>query len=246
MTSYRYSSISTYRKCGKLYQHIYVNKTPTLAKASGDMAYGTGVHLGVEAYLEGDDGIENFLTYWELEKDKDNDYGRYKWAELRTMGVTHLRKFNTTYKDKIKVSEMEQTLHGVIEGIPINGTPDVLGTFEGVESVIDFKTSGYNYDKDQIRVAEQLYLYAHLAALNMKYAPKQLVYLVFVKGQTASIQKPLIYPLKQNDKSRILTSLVDQCVKIRSDEERKLFTMNPASCIMYGKACNYFKECHGE
>ena len=253
MSSYSYSAISTSRKCNKLYQYVYIDKIKPEVAMSGDMLFGTGVHLGLESYLEGSDGINDFLLFWDIEKTRDNRYGRYSWQDLREQGVILLTKFKKYYLSKFEVYNMEQRLYAKYKGINLEGTPDVIGKYEGIESVLDFKTSGARYHKDKVRTSEQLYLYAYLAEQALGYKARQIVYLVFVKGSTPSIQTALKRTIIQEESLRVLDDLSVECAKLsevyNSYQEgfTNSFTRNLNSCI-YGEKgeCDMLRRCFPE
>ncbi len=244
MNSYNYSAISLSRKCGKYYQYVYIDKLKPQAQSSGDMAFGSAIHLGIEACLTGDDGKEDFLTYWGIEKSKDNRYSRFGWSELRSQGLTLLTKFDTRYKKRIQIHQMEQRLYGSYRDIKLEGTPDVIGDFDGVPSIIDFKTSSSNYHKEKIRTAEQLYLYSYLAKTVLGYEVKQIVYIVLVKGQVPSIQTALIRDFKQAECDRVLNDIYIDCKRLEEMQLKKDFTRNLNSCIFGEKGeCDWFRAC---
>lgn len=247
MNSYSYSAISSARKCGKLFQYVYIDKLKPNVAISGDLVFGTGVHLGIESYLEGDDGTEDFITYWDIEKTRDNRYGRYGWSDLREQGIILLNKFKQYQLSKFEVYSMEQRLYATYNGIKLEGTPDVIGKYEGIESVLDFKTSGTRYHRDKIRTSEQLYLYSYLAQESLSYPVKQIVYLVLVKGSTPSIQVALKREFKQEECTRVLEDLAVECNRLNAMTEEKMFTRNLNSCIFGEKGeCDMLRTCFPE
>lgn len=208
------------------------------------MAFGSAIHLGIESFLTGDDGKEDFITYWDIEKTKDNRYSRYGWSELRAQGLILLSKFSTRYAKRIKIHQMEQRLYGEYKDIKLEGTPDVVGDFDGVPSIIDFKTSGANYHKEKIRTAEQLYLYSYLAKKHLNYEVKQIVYIVLVKGNTPSIQTALVRELNQEESNRVLEDIYTDCKQLELMQVKKTFTRNLNSCIFGEKGeCDFFRTC---
>lgn len=249
MNSYNYSAISTYRRCQKLYQHVYVDKLKPEVGPSGDLKFGSAIHIACQSYLEGDDGIKAFNVFWDMERSNPNQYGRYGWADLKNQGEILLDKFERFHLKKFKVYQTEQRLYGQYLDISLEGTPDFLGEFEGKKSVVDFKTSGSNYHKDKIKVAEQLMLYAYLALTSQHYKVDQLVYFVFVKGPKPSIQTPIILdvrsPLRNRPFAFEIEDVYHTVKEITQAQDKNLFAKNRASCIMGSMTCDFFKRCHG-
>jgi hypothetical protein len=243
MDSFNFSAVTTHRKCAKLFQYVYVDKLKQETPMSGDMQFGQAIHLGIETYLEGDNGIDAFNTFWDIEKNKGNAYGRFDWAALKDQGNRLLDLFNRRHKGRFEVFQMEQRLYGEYGDIKLEGTPDVVGKFDGVESIIDFKTSGYRYHKDKIRVAEQLYLYAYLAQTKLNYPVKQLVYLPLIKGMTPSIQTAQIVKFNQDDCEMVLDDLRFECKELLAKQANKVFTRNRGSCIVGDNVCPFFNKC---
>lgn len=245
MDSFNYSAIVAYRKCNTYFKHTYLDKTPSPEAPSGDVQFGQAIHLAIEAYLSGDDGTLQFDVFWDLEKSKGNAYGRFGWDELKDQGHRLLDLFQRRHLKKFEVYQLEQRLYGSYKDIKFEGTPDFIGKFEGVNSVVDFKTAGYKYHKDKIKVAEQLYLYAYMAETVLGYKVDQLVYFPLVKGSTPSIQNPLIVKYTQEDATKVLEDLYIDANRMLLAQEKKVFTKNRQSCIVGSMRCNMFDICHG-
>lgn len=210
------------------------------------MKFGTAIHMGVEAILTGNKGyIELFELFWGLEQTRNNNYGRFGWEALREQGITLLTRFNRLHKKKFEVFEMEQRLYGSIDDIKVEGTPDLLGLYEGKKTVVDFKTSGFKYDKAKILASEQLHLYAYLAEQSGRFQPEQVAYVVFVKGPEPSIQcKGLITPIDRGRISTILANVRQQAKDIEFKIANNTFTRNFANCVGYGQKCSFYGECY--
>lgn len=245
LKSFNYSALTTFRRCKQLYKYLYVDKLTPDVPRSGDMAWGTGMHLGVEGYLEGEDGLRRFNTYWDIERKANNRYGRYSWEALRDQAQILLPRFERLYLKKFKVFQMEKRLYGTIGQVKVEGTPDFLGEYEGVPTLLDFKTSGYRYPKAKTQISEQLYLYAHLAAQSENYPVKQLVYFVFVKGSAPGIQV-LTRKVTDREMGAVLKDLEETVEDVILAQEKQRFTMNRGSCIMGEIRCDFFERCHGK
>lgn len=241
--SHSYSQISTAYRCGMLYKYIHVDKLPSNEPASGDMKFGTGIHMGIEAILTGNTAyLELFNLYWDLEKTQNNKYGRFGWSELKDQAEVLLTRFDRLHKKKFVVQEMEQRLYGSIDDIKVEGTPDFIGLYGGKKTVVDFKTSGSRYDKAKIAASEQLYLYSYLAEQSRQFSAEQIVYVVFVKGPQPAIQC-LSAPLDKSRTSAVLANIRQQAKDIEYKIANNTFTRNFTNCVGYGQKCSHYAEC---
>jgi hypothetical protein len=244
-TSFNYSSITTARKCQTLYQKQYILGEKQEGPENGDFAFGHAIHAGCEAVLEGDDGVKTFNLFWENDKGKDIKYSRFGYDELKEQGGILVERFARLHAKKFKDPIIEQTLAGSIHGVQVYGTPDVIGEFEGVPSVLDFKTAGYRYHKNKAHVGEQLYGYAHLAEQALKYKATQLVYMVFIKGREPSIQ---VLKTERNlvTEAEILKDWASEINALQLAEKSGSFKKNRQACIEGDRVCPYFKTCTGK
>jgi len=191
MNSYSYSQLQAAYRCNRYFKLLYVDKLkPTITSKSADLVFGSAVHFSLENYLkDGDDPVESFKAYWTPET-PNLEYGRHNQACLESNAEALLPRFVRLHAKKFTVHQTEERLFGTLrEGskVRLEGTPDLLGDYEGIPSVVDFKTAGYRYPKEKIFLNEQMFLYAHLAR-QQGYPVKQLVHIVFIKGNTPSIQ----------------------------------------------------------
>jgi hypothetical protein len=241
--SFNYSALTTALRCNQLFKYLYVDKITPEGPDSGDMKFGTAIHMGVEGILMGGTGLEDFELFWDVEKSKDNKFGRYGWQELREQGLTLLSRFERLHAKKFNVYQMEQRLYGSIGDIRVEGTPDFVGEFEGKKSIVDFKTSGTRYNKNKIKTAEQLMLYAHLAEQQLAYKAEQIVYVVFVKGSTPSIQC-LSASLTRDSLNDILENVKRTALDLINKQESGSFIKNRSNCVMGENTCQFFEKCY--
>jgi hypothetical protein len=198
------------------------------------------MHGALHAIMDGGDGHQTFKIYWDSIQNQPIEWGRDGPAVLAEKAEVMLNKFLKTHKDKLKSYQLEDRLYGEHKGVRLEGTPDFLGEYKGIPSVVDFKTSGYPYDKDKIIVNEQMYLYAHLAQTQAKYPVQQIVYFVFVK-YTASIQV-LCIDVDTGKLTEMLDNIAELCEDIDS---RVKFPANREGCLKYGgKRCDFFDRCY--
>lgn len=245
MTSFSYSALASAQRCETLYRFQFIDKVPQPTPPSGDMAFGTAVHLGLEGILTQGDGVADFNLFWDIEKSKPNKYGRFTWGDLKDQGEKLLARFERLHAKKFKEFQMEQRLYGQLpSGHLIEGTPDFVGTYNDIPCLIDFKTSGSRYNKDRLKTSQQLYLYAHLARTVLKYPVQQLLYYVFVKGNEPSIQT-IQAPLDESLMKFHLDNSSLQIEALLKIAQNKNYTKNPANCLMGELKCSYFDTCYG-
>lgn len=237
---FRYSAISTAHTCMQKYKLQYVDQVKTEGVPDIDLEFGTAMHSAMAATMEGVDPFLIFALYWDTLRDKPMATGQRSWKDLSDLGRLFLLKFERLHKKHFKPFKIEETISGNIGGHDIGGTPDYLGDYKGIASVVDFKTSNYSYRKERIKVNEQMPIYAELSRQVYGYQPQQLVYIVFNK-RDASIQVHI-----QKITKRLLTNALNNAILVMSDlAVRKEFPKNPNSCTMGANyKCPYFDTCH--
>lgn len=247
--AYWFSKISNFLLCPKKFERVHINdESEPAGKKSTDLLFGSIFHMAMENLTNGGEEYLNiFETYWGSVKDRDDvAWGRYGWEWLNQMGPRMLTRYAKVYQPLIEPVIVERRLFGSCSEHKFEGTPDLIGYYNGVLSVIDFKTSGYRYDKDKILIADQLVGYSHLYKDTPEFEEhgeaKQIVYFVFCKDK-GSIQKPIILPLTEELESGIMantTAVIDQI------GDAKEYPMNMGSCIRGTIKCPFFEACHGK
>lgn len=240
LMGWSFSHLSTALQCEQKYKYV-IDKVPSGAPESGDMHFGTAMHAAINATLEGDDPYHVFNAYMESLKGTDVKFGRYKGEDLSQIGNEILRKFEKIHKKNYVIKLAEKRLFAPYKNLDFEGTPDFFGTYKGVNTLVDFKTSGYRYDKTKIHVGWQLYLYAYLCEANDLGKVDQVQYCVFNKSD-ASIQI-ITKELDKNVMYQMLESMAASARKVGLDGN---YPMNYNSCIMGSMKCDYFEKCHGK
>ena len=238
---YNYSSIQAAYSCLHKYKLIYVDKMSPQVTDSADLKFGTAVHAGLKAQLEGHDGRGVFNLLWEVDKTENLRYGRLDWDELKVAGNLYIERFARLYQKRIEVIASERTLRADLGDIRLFGTPDVVGLWDGVPSIIDFKTSRTDYAKEKIECNEQMFLYAYLAQKELGIEIKQLVYLVFVKTPYPKVQRPMIFDLHSGKLQDMLSNITQVCTDL---ESRQAFYKNRNSCLMGTYKCDFYDNCY--
>lgn len=234
-----YSIYSTFSQCMRKGRLLYVDKLVVPGLESGDMCFGSALHSAINSVLNGDDGEITFEIYWNSYEGKELTYGRFKWAELRDLGLNFISKFTRLHAKKYQLEQAEVRLYAEYRGVKLEGTADFIGLYNGRRSLRDFKTSGYNYPKEKADVALQLYLYSFLAISNSLKAPETLGYDVFVKG-TGSIQT-LSWEFDEKRMYEMLDGMVDHINLIQMDAMHD-YPKNPNACL-YPSKCPFFSTC---
>jgi hypothetical protein len=240
MTSWSYSSYSTALQCLRKYKYLYIDKLSP-PQASGDLAFGSAIHLALNAVLLGENGDEVFELYWEVEKTKPLEYSRYLWADLKDLGLNFISKFKRAHAKDFEPVFMEKRLYANYGNIALEGTVDFAGLYRGIPSIVDFKTTAWAYDKEKTDVALQLYLYSYLAEAN-GFQSTQLVYFPLVKG-SGTIQKPLILTLSHDRRKKALDQLTEYVSMVNKQDS---YPENWNSCIIGKSKCPFWNKCHGD
>jgi hypothetical protein len=238
--SWSYSIYSAFARCPRLGKLLYVDNVEEPGPESGDLLFGTCLHSAINAILSGEEGGEVFQIYWDTYKEKEIDYGRFKWEELKNLGNGFCSKFTRLHSKKYTVEQAESRLYGSYRGVRLEGTPDFIGVYDGKKSLRDFKTSGYNYQPEKKLIALQLNLYAYLAYVSTGFLPETLGYTVFCKG-TGSIQDQT-WDFNMKTMYAQLDEMMDH-IELLSKPEGK-FPKNVGACL-YPRKCGMFDVCHG-
>lgn len=240
--NYWYSKLSDSRQCLHKYERKHILKEKEPGELSSDLEFGTAMHLSINDILLGGDGLAIFSLYWESLQGKELAYGRLDWKQLRSCGEVLLSRFKRLHAKHFKPYQMEERLFATLGPHKFEGTPDFLGSYKDVPSVVDFKTAGYRYDKKKLLCDEQMPLYALLAEKH-GYQAKQIVYVVLIKHPDA----PSIQVIKRDLTSTVLSSTLQNVVATCDDlEGRKSFPRNTSSCIRGTIVCPFFEKCWGK
>lgn len=242
--SYSFSSLSAAYSCQQLYKYKYIDKITVPFEQTGDMAFGSAIHFALEQYLtDRSNPVDSFDVYWANIATKGLKYGRYKHLELAHMAHALLPRFIRLHSSKLEPLQIEKRLFKKVGEFDVEGTPDCVGMFEGKMSVIDFKTSGYRYNKDKALVSEQMVLYAYMAMQELNIVIDQIVYMVFIKGSIPTIQI-----IKHDINSDTVDDCAANVLQQIDDIERRLagnhkFTRNTNNCIKGEIICPFFDKC---
>lgn len=236
-----FSKLQDYRTCAAYYKAKHIDKTVP-SEGSLDTEFGTAIHLGVNDILQGGDGEEMFMTFWES-VDPDMKRFSYSKEELTKMAPVMLARFKRLHAPNLRPVMMEERMFGELQGELIEGTPDFLGYYRDVASIVDFKTSGSRYDKRKIVCEEQLSFYAYLSSLKLDFVPLQRVYVVFIKSRSEPSIQVLKAELTKVDINSTMMNVSSTIKRVQSETD---FPRNPASCVRGPIICPAFESCWGK
>lgn len=243
MTSWSYSSFSTALSCLRKYKYVYVDKLTVDEPESADLGFGSAIHLAINDLLTGGDGFTVFEIDWADRGQKGMQYGRLSHEALGKLGYEFLRKFIKMHLEKYKLDTGEVRVYGEYRGIPIEGTYDFYGTYDGRKSLRDFKTSGKNYEPEKSTVALQLYLYAYLLRqTNPGIVIDTLGYTVFNKQGSGSLQD-LSWEFRESEMVSALEEMANYVDTIQPTGKIYTYPKNYNSCMNYNRTCEFFNKC---
>jgi hypothetical protein len=238
MKEYRYSAIDTAYSCLQKYKYVYVDgdRSPDTL----DMAFGTAMHLVPQCFFEKEDPVATFAMYWDSIKDKFEP-NRFTWEQYKDMGEVFASRWLRLHAKYYEPMYIEKTIKTDLNGFTISGTPDFIGLYKGVPTVMDWKTASYEYNKYKLILNEQPYIYAYMASKCYGIDIKQVGYSVFVKNPEPRIQ------LQTNDLTQgKLKDMMDNVTLMMRDlSSRSEYPKNRNSCVM-GKdyKCSFYERCY--
>lgn len=236
-----YSKINDYRTCPTLYKVKHIDGVK-LDSRSLDMEFGTAIHLAVNDILLGNEGVELFDLYWDSIKNEDLPKSRFDWKCLQYNAHKLLPRFARLHAKHFLPHAMEERIFTEFKGHLVEGTPDFLGDYKNIPSIVDFKTAGARYDEKKIIAEDQLSSYAAMAIKKLGYTPKQRVYVVFIKHYTDPSIQILKSPLTDDAILCITNNMTDTIEEIKS---RTVFTRNVSNCVRGNMICPNFAGCWG-
>jgi hypothetical protein len=235
------SKLEAFRKCfyyGKL-KHI----DQVLSEEAGlDTEFGQAMHLGINDILLGGNGQDIFDMYFASAKGKPLKRYKYGWEALNEMAPVFFRKFVKLHAKKFRPFLMEDRLFGTLDDELLEGTPDFLGHYEEIPSIVDFKTSAQKYLKEALEAHHQPPFYAYLSQQQYDFTPEQKVLYVFVKDRN----DPSIQVLKDTlTSTKVSSTMVNVKAEIRLYKDRSEYPKNYSACVKGPIVCSAFHLCHG-
>lgn len=180
----RYSQIDTYLQCKRKYKSKYIDNLQEQGNSSA-LAFGSALHLALKTQFEGEDPYSIFNMYWDSLKSGTLEYDRHSHQDLKELATEKfLPNFIRLHYKKFKNVKLEQTLEMPVLGShSLQGTFDLLGEYEGIPTLVDWKTSAREYPLAKVYRNLQMYIYAALCKHNYGTLPEQIMYKVFIKNE---------------------------------------------------------------
>jgi RecB family exonuclease len=158
-----FSRIDRYLHCPEQYRLYYVeNLRPKLTSAS--LVFGQTVHQALALmFQEGHDPVRSFHESWKDAKQAELKYStRESWDKLSDCGEGLLEKFVQEQVPRLSdVTAIEKSFELNISelDLPFIGFIDLMAKLDGLDTVIDFKTSASGYAGHEAIMSDQLTAY---------------------------------------------------------------------------------------
>lgn len=238
--SFSYSELSSALSCNRMYQYLYIDKLQVEEPESLALHFGSALHAGLNAILEGSAGGA-FAAYWDSVAAMEFNKDRHSHESLGEMGQLFLERFYRLHKPHYELIHGEDRLYANSpRGVKLEGTPDALVMYKGKLTLVDFKTSSQRYADGKVESSDQLRLYAYLLQENLNVKIEQIAYVVFIKTKEPSIQMQVM-ELDQEDLKLRIANIETLCLEIAAKNE---YPQNFNSCLNYGRKCKFFDKCH--
>lgn len=245
MKPFRYSSIQDWYKCQSYYKYKHIDGLSDGGEKSGDMAFGSALHLAIQDLFEGGNGLDVFNMWWGLEESKGLEYTRLKHGDLAKMGADLISIFRDEQMRFFVPKALEQKMTTKLGNHLFSGTVDFIGTYKGIPSVVDWKTSAMPYSQHKIEVNEQMYGYAFMAERELGFKAEQVVYGVAVKDPKNPRWQMKVAKLAPEVLDSKLDNVQQVCNTIASTE---IYTKNPTQCATGSgysvRVCPFYSLCH--
>jgi RecB family exonuclease len=158
-----YSRVDRYLHCPEQYRLYYIEGLrPKLTSAS--LVFGKTVHQALALmFQEGVDPARFFLDSWRETRQADINYSKKEsWDKLKDCGEQLLEKFVQEQVPRINnVRSIEKSFELKISDLdlPFIGFIDLVADVDGLDTVIDFKTSATSYAGHEAILSDQLTAY---------------------------------------------------------------------------------------
>jgi len=247
------SSINDYISCGILYKFGRIDRIPRTF-SSDSLEYGSCMHRVLDNYyqskminnpLSQEEVLSLFEKYWtkavggklEVKFAKGKDFETYL-TDGRELLTTYL---NELPEDNFKVLAIEEPFSFIIEGmdIPIIGQMDlVLEDESGTIIIVDWKTAGKAYSRDDVDKNFQLSLYQMAARAN-GFADREILlrFDCLIKTKTPKFEQ---YYTTRTDEDILRAK--KKILKVAEGISKSVFVPNDNHWKC--KNCNYSEHCN--
>jgi hypothetical protein len=158
-----HSRINRYLHCPEQYRLYYIeNLRPRFESAN--LVFGQVIHRSLaHLFQTGGDPVQFFIEAWSETKDIQLVYGpRDSWEKLSDIGKGLLEDFIVHELPKLgDIEAAEQPFEIDVSSLdlPYVGIIDLVAPLDGERTVIDFKTSGSEYQHHEAILSDQLTAY---------------------------------------------------------------------------------------
>jgi putative RecB family exonuclease len=248
------SSIGDYIDCGLLYKFGRIDRIPRTF-SSDNLEYGSCIHRVLDNYyqskminspLSQEEVLSLFEKYWtqaiggklEVKFAKGKDFETYL-NDGRSLLTTYL---NELPEDNFKILAIEEPFAFTIEGmdIPIIGQMDlVLEDDSGTIIIVDWKTAGKAYSRDDVDKNFQLTLYQMAARAN-GFSDREILlrFDCLIKTKTPKFEQ---YYTTRTDEDILRAK--KKILKVAEGISKSVFVPNDSGNWRC-KFCNYSEHCN--
>ena len=161
-----FSRADRYLRCPESYRLWYVERLRPRRRPA-NLVFGQTVHGALAGlFRDGADPVTVFAEGWAAARELDLSYSsRDSWERLQETGERLLELFVAEERAKVGTMfavERPFRLEVTSLGVPFVGVVDLFAEFDGVPTVIDFKTAASRYGAHEAIMSDQLTAY-HLA-----------------------------------------------------------------------------------
>ena len=232
-----YSRINRYLLCPEQYRLYYLERLRPKVESAG-LVFGARVHLALaDLFRSGVDPVDTFQKDWESLKEVELRYGkRESWQDLQGKGAKLLEKFLKAEAPKIQqIQSVEKKfeLRITLLTLPFVGIADLVAQVDGQKTVVDFKTSGSDYDNHEVVLSDQLTAY-WLADPEAK----RVAFCVLVKTKEPKIE----WHFAERDAERLAEYLAKVQI-VSADIASGKFYKRPGKHCSY---CDFLPVCLGD
>jgi hypothetical protein len=210
--TYSYTQISQYLRCPRSYRYRYLDGWREKDTRAA-MVFGRCFETALGAYFRGEDSTEVLFKEWAAFRDAPFEYRKGdSWDRLVHQGVHLLQKF--TQDDRVQVSNPRENLQvKLLRTFPGSNDfvsyIDALGTLDGKECLIDWKTTTSRYTEEPhslLTLDPQLICYSWISGI------PDVALAVFVRKQQPEIQylKASISEEQRREFGRLIEATVAQ------------------------------------
>ena len=213
MMTYSYTQLSRYLGCPRRYRYQYLDGWEE-KEVRASMLFGRAFEQALAAYFFHRDSTVAWFEAWQAAvRDVAPSYGKGEsWEQMLQQGTQLLERF--AQEDRLRVGTPQQHLQfKVLRRLDAQsdfvGYIDAIAELDGVQTVVDWKTSGSCYPTEPagiLRLDPQLLCYSWLTGI------EEVALVVFVRKRLPEIQylKAKISPAQQQEFGSLAQHTIQQ------------------------------------